>query len=222
MSSLPDTALDRPVRLAVLLSGGGSTLQNFIDCIGSGRLSAEIVVVIGSRADAGGLERARRAGIPTHAVPRKSFESLDAFNDALHAALDTHSFDLILLAGFLSPFQLRQRFSQRVMNIHPALIPAFCGKGFYGEKVHRAAIEAGVKISGCTVHFADDEYDNGPIILQGTVPVLDDDTAATLAARVHRLENDLYPQAVRLWAEGRLQIAGRRVLVRPVASTRRR
>ena len=97
------------------------------------------------------------------------------------------------------------------MNIHPALIPAFCGKGFYGEKVHRAVLDAGVKVSGCTVHFADDQYDHGPIILQGTVPVLDDDTPETLAARVHVVENELYPEAIRLWAEGRLEVAGRRV-----------
>ncbi len=207
------TAKHQPVRLAVLLSGSGTTLQNFIDCIRDGRLTATIVVVIASRADAGGLERARTAGIPAVAVPRKAFADVDRFNDALHAELDRHQFDLIVLSGFLSPFQLRNRYRGRVLNIHPALIPAFCGKGYYGEKVHQAVIEAGVKVSGCTVHFADDEYDHGPIILQGAVPVLDDDTPATLAARVHTLENELYPEAVRLWAEGRLEIRGRRVRI---------
>jgi phosphoribosylglycinamide formyltransferase-1 len=204
-----------PVRLAVLLSGSGTTLQNFIDRITAGRLAAEIVVVIASRADAGGLERARAAGIAAVTVPRKLFADVDQFNDALHVELQRHTFDLILLAGFLSPFQLRRRYVGRVLNIHPALIPAFCGKGYYGEKVHRAVLEAGVKVTGCTVHFADDEYDHGPIVLQGVVPVLDDDTPATLAARVHAIENDLYPEAVRLWAEGRLQIVGRRVRVQP-------
>ena len=103
------------------------------------------------------------------------------------------------------------------MNIHPALIPAFCGQGFYGEKVHRAVLESGVKVSGCTVHFADDQYDHGPIIFQGTVPVLDDDTAESLAARIHTVENELYPEAIRLWAQGRLEVRGRRVRIRPPA-----
>lgn len=209
--------MERPVRLAVLLSGAGSTLQNLIDRIRSGELRAEIVVVIASRPDAGGLLRAQRAGIPAVAVPRKSFADVDQFNDALHAELQGHAVDLIVLAGFLSPFQLRDRYLGRVLNIHPALIPAFSGKGFYGDKVHRAVLEAGVKISGCTVHFADDRYDSGPIILQGAVPVLDDDTPETLAARVHAVENELYPEAIRLWAEGRLHVEGRRVKILPAA-----
>jgi len=206
--------MDRPVRLAVLLSGSGTTLQNFIDRIASGKLAAEIVVVLGSRADIGGLARARQAGIPAIAVPRKQFPDVDQFNDALHAELARFTCDLIVMAGFLSPFQPRQRYAGRVLNIHPALIPAFCGKGLYGERVHRAVLDAGVRLSGCTVHFADDEYDHGPIILQGTVPVLDHDTPETLAARVHALENDLYPEAVRLWAEGRLEIVGQRVKIK--------
>jgi phosphoribosylglycinamide formyltransferase 1 len=212
-SALGTPPLRRPVRLAVLLSGSGTTLQNFLDRIADGRLNAEIAVVLASRNDAGGLERARRAGIPAVAVARKDFADIDRFNDALHTELQRHTFDLIALAGFLSPFQLRQRYTGRVLNIHPALIPAFCGKGFYGAKVHEAALEAGVKVSGCTVHFADDQYDHGPIVLQGVVPVLDDDTPETLAARVHAVENELYPEAVRLWAEGRLAIVGRRVRI---------
>jgi formyltetrahydrofolate-dependent phosphoribosylglycinamide formyltransferase len=203
-----------PVRLAVLLSGAGTTLQNLIDRIADGRLVAKIVVVIASRADAGGLERARRAGIPAVVVARKEFPDTDRFNDALHDELAKHDLDLIIMAGFLSQVQLRGRYNGRVLNVHPALIPAFCGKGFYGERVHRAVLEAGVKVSGCTVHFADDEYDHGPIVLQGAVPVLDDDTPETLAARVHQLENELYPEAVRLWAEGLLEIVGRRVRLR--------
>ncbi|MBI4516847.1 MAG: phosphoribosylglycinamide formyltransferase [Deltaproteobacteria bacterium] len=203
------------VRLAVLLSGSGSTLQNLLDRIGDGRLDAEVVVVIGSRREAFGLERARNAGLPAIAVARKDYASVEAFNDALHQALSGYDFDLIVMAGFLSQFQLRGRYAERVLNIHPALIPAFCGQGFYGEKVHRAVIESGVKVSGCTIHFADDQYDHGPIILQGAVPVLDDDTPATLAARVHALENELYPQAITLWAAGRLRVEGRRVRVVP-------
>lgn len=206
--------MEPSVRLAVLLSGSGTTLQNFLDRIASGQLPARVVVVIASRSDAGGLERARQAGIHAIAVPRKEFADVDRFNDALHAELQRHEFDLIVMAGFLSPFQLRARYAGRVMNIHPALIPAFCGKGFYGEKVHRAVLDSGVKVTGCTVHFADDQYDHGPIILQGTVPVLDGDTPETLAARVHAVENDLYPEAIRLWAAGRLEVCGRRVKTR--------
>jgi len=206
--------MDRPVRLAVLLSGSGTTLQNLIDRIADGRTRASIAVVLASRTDAQGLTRARAAGIPGTAVPRATFTDPDQFNDALHAQLACYEdIDLIVLAGFLSPFQPRQRYRGRVMNIHPALIPAFCGQGFYGMRVHRAVLDAGVKVSGCTVHFADDQYDHGPIILQGVVPVLDDDTPETLAARVHGLENELYPQAISLWAEGRLRVVGRRVLI---------
>jgi formyltetrahydrofolate-dependent phosphoribosylglycinamide formyltransferase len=205
--------MTRPARLAVLLSGGGTTLQNFIDRIAAGGLRAEVAVVIASRPDAHGLERARRANIPALVVARREHADAAHFNDALHHALEPFAVDLVLLAGFLSLFQPRERYAGRVMNIHPALIPAFCGAGFYGEKVHRAVIEAGVRISGCTVHFADDQYDHGPIILQGTVPVLDDDTPDTLAARVHALERELYPEAVRLWTEGRLRVEGRRVRI---------
>lgn len=206
-------AVTKP-RLAVLLSGGGTTLQNLIDRIQDGRLDAEIAVVIASRADAFGLERARRAGIPAIAVVRREFADVAAFNDALHAELDRFTFDLIVMAGFLSPLEMRGRYAQRVLNIHPSLLPAFGGKGFYGERVHRAAIESGVKVSGCTVHFADDEYDRGPIVLQGVVAVEDDDTTETLAARVHERENELYPEAIRLWASGELEIVGRRVIRR--------
>jgi phosphoribosylglycinamide formyltransferase 1 len=146
-------------------------------------------------------------------VARKSFADSDCFNDALHEQLAAYDVDLVVMAGFLSLFQPRARFHNRVMNIHPALIPAFCGAGFYGERVHRAVIEAGVKISGCTVHFADDQYDHGPIILQAAVPVEDDDTPETLAARVHEAERYLYPEAIRLFAAGRLRIDGRRVRI---------
>lgn len=208
----------RPVRLAVLLSGAGSTLQNLLDRIADRSLPAEIVVVISSRAEAGGLDRARKAGLRAVAVPRAQYPDVDRFNDALHAELGRHEIDLIVLAGFLWPFQLRNRYAGRVLNIHPALIPAFCGKGYYGMKVHRAVIESGVKVSGCTVHFADDEYDHGPIILQAAVEVRDDDTPETLAERVHELENRLYPEAIRLWAAGRLRIEGRRVRILPPAT----
>lgn len=198
-------------RLVFLISGSGSTLQNFIDRIAAGDLAAEVVGVISSKADVAGLERARQAGIPAITVARGDFDGVAAFNDALHEALERFDFDLILFGGFLSPFQLRGRFENRVMNVHPSLIPAFSGKGFYGERVHRAVLDAGVKLSGCTVHFANDEYDRGPIILQSAVPVLDDDTPQTLAARVQAEEKRIYPEAVRLWVAGQLVVEDGRV-----------
>lgn len=211
--------MGKVVRLAVLLSGSGTTLQNFLDRITDGTLDAEIAVVVSSRADAFGLERARRAGLPALAVPRRECRDGDDFNDRLHAVLDRHEFDLVVLAGFLSLFQPRRRYAGRVLNIHPALIPAFCGSGYYGHKVHQAVIDSGVKISGCTVHFADEKYDHGPIILQAAVPVLDDDTPETLASRVHEVENEIYPEAIRLWAAGRLKIIGRRVHILPASAS---
>lgn len=205
----------KTAELAVLLSGSGSTLQNFIDRIADGSLSARVTVVIASRRDAGGLERASRAGIPAVAIARKELPDVDRFNDALHEELKRHRFDLIVMAGFLSPFQLRGAYRGRVLNVHPALIPAFSGQGYYGMKVHRSVIESGVKVTGCTVHFADEEYDHGPIILQEPVRVLDDDTPETLATRVQEAERRIYPEAIRLWSEDRLRIEGRRVRILP-------
>jgi formyltetrahydrofolate-dependent phosphoribosylglycinamide formyltransferase len=209
------TAARPPLRLAVLISGGGSTLQNLLDCIAGGSLPAQVSVVVASRADAFGLERARRAGVAAVTVARKEFSDAASFNDALHAALEPHRPELVVLGGFLSLFEPRERYAGRVLNIHPALIPAFCGQGFYGRRVHETVIASGVKVSGCTVHFADDRYDHGPIVLQGCVPVLDDDTPEALAERVHTLENRLYPEAIRLFADGRLSIDGRRVRISP-------
>lgn len=203
----------KPVRLAVLLSGGGTTLQNIIDHIEAGKLDAEIAVVIASRQDAFGLERARRHNIPAVAVPRKKYAG--AFNEALHAEIDRYNPDLLILAGFMSKFDMRPRWINRVMNIHPALIPAFCGQDYYGHRVHEAVLEYGAKVSGATVHFVNDEYDAGPIILQKTIEVLDDDTPDSLAARVHEVENEIYPRAIQLFAEGRLRVEGRKVRILP-------
>jgi len=202
------------LRIAVLLSGSGTSLENLFEQIDAGRLDAEVVLVIASRAGAGGLERARRRGVPAHAVPRREHPDVTRFNDAIHALLAQHEVDLVALLGFLSPFQTRGRFDGRAINVHPALIPAFCGKGFYGRRVHEAVLEAGVKVSGATVHFVDDVYDHGAIILQEAVPVEDDDTPETLAARVQQAERRLVPEAIRLLAEGRLARKGRRVHVR--------
>jgi formyltetrahydrofolate-dependent phosphoribosylglycinamide formyltransferase len=202
------------LRIAVLLSGSGTSLENLFEHIDSGAVPGRVEVVIASKEKAFGLERARRRGIPAVAVVRKRYPEVGAFNDALHAVLDDYDVDLVLLLGFLSPFEMRGKFDGRTMNVHPALIPSFSGKGFYGHRVHEAVLETGVKVTGATVHFVDAEYDHGPIILQEAVPLQDDDTPDTLAARVQASERRLVPEAVRLFAEGRLTVDGRRVRIK--------
>jgi len=207
--------LDRPVRLAVLISGGGTTLTNFLNQIEAGKLPAEVALVIASRADCGGVERARRAGLPCEIVERKNFAGVAPFSSEIFRLCREARADLVTLAGFLALIEVPDDFAFRVMNIHPALIPAFCGKGFYGHKVHEAVLERGARVSGCTVHFADNHYDHGPIIVQQAVDVLDSDSPQTLAARVFAAECQTYPEAIRLYALGRLEVCGRRVRVRP-------
>lgn len=201
------------INLAVLLSGSGSTLQNLIDRIGDGSLDARIACVVSSRHGVRGLERAQTHGIPAHTVARKDFTDPAAFGDALWKAVEPYAPDLVVLAGFMSLLPVPQAYENRVMNVHPALIPAFCGHGMYGHHVHEAVLAAGVKVTGATVHFVDEHYDHGPIILQGCVPVLDDDTADTLAERVQAKERELYPQAIQLFAEGRLTVENNRVRI---------
>ena len=203
-----------PLRLAVLISGSGTTLQNLIDRINDKSLDARIVTVLSSRPDVLGLERARLAGIPSHTVLRKGV-AREQFGQAMYEHIRAVQAELVCLAGFLEFLPIPPDFTHRVMNIHPALIPAFSGKGFYGAKVHEAALAAGVKISGCTVHFADNEFDHGPIILQRTVPVLDDDTPDSLSHRVFQAECQAYPEAIQLFAQNRLHIEGHRVRIRP-------
>jgi formyltetrahydrofolate-dependent phosphoribosylglycinamide formyltransferase len=203
----------QPLRVAVLLSGAGTSLENLLERIDAGQVPARVVVVIASKEKAGGLARAERRGIPAVAVPRKSFPDVARFNDAIHAELARHHVDLVACLGFLSIFELRGRFEGRAINVHPALIPAFCGHGMYGHRVHEAVLAAGVKVSGATVHFADERYDTGPIIAQRAVPVLEDDTPDTLAERVQAAERELVPAVIRWFAEGRLKIEGRRVRV---------
>jgi formyltetrahydrofolate-dependent phosphoribosylglycinamide formyltransferase len=205
--------MNRPIRIAVLLSGGGTTLQNLIDRITDGRLRAEIVHVVSNVADAGGLLRAELAGIRRSVVERKKCASADEFSQRIFDPCRAAGADLVCMGGFMQLVRIPQDFTHRVMNIHPALIPAFCGKGFYGERVHEAVLAMGVKVSGCTVHFADNEYDHGPIILQRVVEVRDDDTVESLMNRVFAQECEAYPEAIRLFAEGRLRVVGRRVQV---------
>ena len=202
-----------PLRVAVLLSGSGTSLENLFEHIEAG-LPARVEVVVSSKRGAGGLARAERHAVPARVVARRDHPDPRDFNDSLHAMLAPYEIDLVALLGFLSPFEPRERFAGRVINVHPALIPAFSGRGFYGEKVHRAVLEAGVKLTGATVHFADDEYDHGPIILQRAVEVRDDDDPASLAARVQAVERQLVPEAIRLIAEDRLTVEGGRVRIK--------
>ncbi len=199
--------------IAVLVSGGGTTLQNLIDQIRDGKLDARVVTVIASRPGIKGIERARNAGIPVQVVVRKEFASVEAFSDRIFAILADARTDLLCLGGWLQLLKIPDVWIGRTINIHPSLLPLFGGKGMWGHHVHEAVLAAGCKVSGCTVHFVNNEYDAGPIILQRICPVEDGDTADTLAARVFEEEKIAYPQAIRLWQAGRLKIIGRRVVV---------
>ena len=208
-------ALDRPIRLAVFISGGGTTLMNFLDRISAGELSAEVPLVVASREDCAGISKAERAGLRCEVVPRKKFASIEGYSETVFDLCRAVRADLVTLAGFLTLIRIPDDYSLRVMNVHPALIPAFCGQGYHGHRVHAAVLERGAKVSGCTVHFADNEYDHGPIILQQCVPVEDDDTPASLASRVFGAECQAYPEAIRRFAAGRLELdAGRVVTAR--------
>ena len=205
----------RPLALAVFVGtrGRGSNLFALHEAIRDGRLAAKIVAVVGTHGDAPAIERAQAAGLPTLIVDPKALG--DDYDSALLSALKDAGADTIALAGFLRrvPSRVIQAFPLRIINIHPSLLPLFGGKGMYGEHVHRAAVEYGVKVSGCTVHFVDEAYDTGPIIAQRTVPVSDSDTAESLAARILPLEHTLFAESLQLLAEGRLMLDGRVVRV---------
>jgi len=183
-----------PMKLAALISGGGRTVLNLQEHINAGRLNARIEMVISSRPDAKGVERTRQAGLQTTVIDRKTLSD-DAFQRRITEAVS--DVGLVCMAGFLSLWQIPEAFRNRVMNIHPALLPEFGGRGMYGKRVHEAVLAAGKIISGCTVHFCDNEYDHGPIILQREVPVHPDDSVDSLAARVFEQECIAYPEAIR-------------------------
>jgi phosphoribosylglycinamide formyltransferase 1 len=199
-----------PVKLGVLISGEGSNLQAIIDAVGHGELRADIRLVISNKAGAHGLERARRAGIAAQFIDHRHFASREEFDRELVAALNAYQIELVACAGFmrlLSPVMIKA-FPNRIMNIHPALCPAFPG-----IDAQRAACDYGVRFSGCTVFFVADGVDDGPIIVQAVVPVLQNDDEQRLAARIHAAEHRIYPYAIRLFQEGRLEVRGRKVLV---------
>jgi phosphoribosylglycinamide formyltransferase 1 len=200
--------------IGVLISGGGTNLQAIIDAIESGKLDARIEIVLSNRADAYGLVRAQNHGLTTEVLDHKQFPSREAFDRAVVEILHGRGVALVVLAGFmrlLSPL-LVKAFSNRIMNIHPALLPSFPGL-----HVQKRALEHGVRFSGCTVHFVNEECDEGPIIIQAVVPVLPADTEESLAARILAQEHRIYPRAIQLYSEGRLRVAGRRVLVEGAA-----
>jgi phosphoribosylglycinamide formyltransferase-1 len=200
----------KKVNIGVLVSGSGSNLQAIIDQIEQGRLSANIKIVISNNPDAFALKRCSKHGIPSQVVNHLDFPKREDFDAHMASILKSYDVELVVLAGFMRVFtrSFLCAFPMRIMNIHPALLPAFPG-----VHVQQKALEYGVKFSGCTVHFIDEGVDTGPIIIQAVVPVYDDDTADSLAARILKEEHRIYPQAIKLYTDGRLKIKGRKVLI---------
>ena len=211
----------KKIRLAVFISGTGRTLKNFVDLIRYGQLSAEIVVVVSSVANVVGLQYAEEESIPVEIVERCQYGSLGEFSEANFSICRAAKADYVVLAGYLRRLEIPKDFENRVLNIHPSLIPSFCGKGYYGNIVHSKALEYGVKISGCTVHFVDQDYDSGPIILQKAVEVYEGDTPNMLNDRVFAAECQAYPEAIELLAQGRVTVKGRIVKIAPLNDQKR-
>jgi len=203
------------MRLAVFASGEGTTFQAILDAIDTGDLPAEVVCCVSNTTEAGALERAERDDVPTEVIPPSSFDAPAPFGETLLDALETHGATFVALAGYMQkiPPNVVDEYRGRMTNIHPALLPAFGGKGMYGMHVHRAVIDYGVHWSGATVHLVDKEYDHGPIVLQEPVPVYADDTPDELADRVQDVEHRLYPEALRLFAGDRVRRDGRTVWI---------
>jgi phosphoribosylglycinamide formyltransferase-1 len=199
------------LKIAVLLSGSGRTLDNFHKKIQSGELNCEIVAVGSSSANALGVAKAKKYGYPVMVANDQNHKVIS--NKLNNFILQFHP-DLICLAGFMKLYTIPEGFEGKVLNIHPALIPAFCGKGFYGMKVHKAVIKAGVKVTGCTVHIVSEKYDEGPILLQKCVPVLENDTQETVAKRVFDMECELYPEAINLFANNKIKIIDNKTYIK--------
>ncbi|MCB1187302.1 phosphoribosylglycinamide formyltransferase [bacterium] len=201
----PEQKSRPPLRLAVLISGGGSTLLNILERIREGRLNAEVVGVVASK-DCGGLQHAADFNVPSAIVERgQPFDAAD-FAARITAELDRWQPDLIVFGGFLSLYLLPPQYRHRALNTHPALLPSFGGQGMYGDRVHEAVLQSGTRVSGCTVHLVDDEYDHGSIVLQKVVPVLTGDDVASLGERIRSAERELLPLVISLWAEGRIRV----------------
>jgi len=192
------------LNLGVLISGTGRTLENLVKEIKAGRVPAEIAVAIANRDDVKGLDRAREHNLSVEIVLHKDFSDIATFSEKIFKVLDQYQVELVLLCGFLRLLKIPPEYENRVINIHPALLPKYGGKGFFGHHVHEAVIAAGEQESGCSVHFVDNQYDHGPVILQRKVPVLSDDTPATLADKIFQEECIAYPEAIRMYASGKL------------------
>ena len=214
-SSVAASGRQKRLRLGVLISGGGRTMLNILDAIREGKLNAEIALVISSRSTVAGVQRSRDAGLPVEIVRKRDYPDIDAFSRQIEEKLVAADVDLVIQGGWLCLWKIPARYEHRVMNIHPALLPSFGGKGMWGHHVHEAVLAAGCKVSGCTVHFCTNEYDDGPIIVQRTCVVEDGDTADTLAARVFEQECIAFPEAIAWFAKGRLQVEGNRAKVKP-------
>jgi phosphoribosylglycinamide formyltransferase 1 len=216
MTSAPQADRLPPLPIAVLISGGGTTLKNLIDRKTKDSLPIDIRLVISSKSNAGGLQYAAEASIPSQVIRRRDFESAEAYRDAMFDPIRKSNAAYVVMGGFLQHLLIPNDFTNRVINIHPSLIPSFCGQGMYGLNVHQAAVDYGAKLSGCTVHFVDDHYDHGPVILQKACPVLDEDTAESLQQRVFELEREALPEVLQLIQQNRVSITkdGRRVSIR--------
>lgn len=202
------------MRMGVLISGGGTNLQAILDASAAGRLEAEVVVVLANHENAYGLERARRAGIPAAWVDRSAYQTFRAYNEALRDLLLEHEADLVVMAGYMRLLgtEVLDAFPDRVLNIHPALLPAFPGPSGI-----RDAFEYGVKVTGVTVHLANEKFDDGPIIAQEAVTVADDDTIESLEAKIHEVEHRIYPEVLQLFAEGRVAVEDGKARIIPLA-----
>lgn len=202
----PMMSKEKPIRLGVLISGGGTTLINILKYINEDRLNAQVAVVISSRSTVSGVEKAKNAGLDVKIVRKKDYTDIDEFSKRIEEELISANVDLIVQGGWLCLWKIPARYEHRVMNIHPALLPSFGGQGMWGHHVHEAVLKAGCKVSGCTVHFCTNQYDKGPIIVQRTCEVKNDDTPDTLAARVFEQECIAYPQTIKLFAEGKILV----------------
>ncbi|MDW5298951.1 MAG: phosphoribosylglycinamide formyltransferase [Sedimentibacter sp.] len=203
------------LKIGVLISGSGTNLQSIIDNVEKGEINGKITVVISNKSDAYGLERARQHNIDAVFVNHKEYENFEMYNDAVIEELEKHGVELIVLAGYLKILSgnFIEKYRNKIINIHPSLIPSFCGKGYYGLKVHEAAVNYGVKLSGATVHFVDEQADTGPIIMQESVEVDYDDSAETLQKKILKIEHKILPLSVKYYCDGKIEVVGRKVKI---------
>lgn len=205
-----------PLKVGVLISGSGTNLQSLIESVDNGVVKAEISVVISNKENAYGLVRARQHNIDCVSINEKNFHNFEGFNDAIIEVFRTYKVDLVVLAGYIKMLSKKfiAEYRNKIINIHPSLIPSFCGKGYYGIKVHEAVIDYGVKVSGATVHFVDEGADTGPIILQEAVNVDSGDTAETLQQKILKVEHRILPLAVKYFCENRIELVQRKVIIK--------